>query len=152
MMKPAKPATVAAITDLILGVFRLNGALLQSGDTLVAGLGLTSARWQVLGAIDAAPVALPIAHIARNMGLSRQAVQRLANEMAKDGLVSFAANPHHARAQLVRMTSKGKAAFDAAMKLQRSWATELARGLSPAAISNAARLLDQVLNRLENAN
>ena len=40
-----------AVTQLILDVFRLNGRLLIAGDRLVGELGLTSARWQVLGAI-----------------------------------------------------------------------------------------------------
>jgi len=40
-----------ALTDLMLDLFRLNSLLLTSGDRLVAGLGLTSARWQILGAI-----------------------------------------------------------------------------------------------------
>ena len=78
------------ITDLVLETFRLNGRLLASGDALVADLGLTSARWQVIGAIALSPVPLSVAQIARNMGLTRQAVQRLANEMEADGLVRFA--------------------------------------------------------------
>ena len=40
-----------ALTNLILDLFRLNSLLLTEGDRLVAGLGLTSARWQILGAI-----------------------------------------------------------------------------------------------------
>ena len=50
-----------SLTDVIIGVFRLNGALLVCGDALVADLGLTSARWQVLGAIALSPVPLPVA-------------------------------------------------------------------------------------------
>ena len=40
-----------ALTGLVIEVFRLNGDLLAAGDALVGDLGLTSARWQVLGAI-----------------------------------------------------------------------------------------------------
>src|SRR5437016_12492641 len=90
-----------ALTELMLEVFRLNGRLLASGDRLVADIGLSSARWQVLGAIALAGPHLPVAHIARNMGLTRQAVRRLVNELAADGLVAFATNPHHRRARLV---------------------------------------------------
>src|ERR1700751_4013808 len=97
-----------AITDLVLETFRLNGSLLASGDALVADLGLTSARWQVLGAAALAPGPLSVGQVARNMGLARQAVQRLANEMAADGLVRFAPNPHHQRPKLVLLTAAGK--------------------------------------------
>ena len=94
-----------AITDLVLETFRLNGRLLASGDALVADLGLTSARWQVIGAMALSPMPLSVAQIARNMGLTRQAVQRLANEMEADGLMRFAPNPHHQRAKLVVLTA-----------------------------------------------
>ena len=82
------------VADLIVSVFRLNGALIDTGNRLVADIGLTSAWWQVLGALDLSPVPLPVAHIARNMGLSRQAVQRVADLLAEKGLVRFAVNPH----------------------------------------------------------
>lgn len=112
-------------TELILETFRFNGALLAAGDALVAPLGLTSARWQVLGAIDLAPEPLPIAHIARNMGLSRQAVRRTVDEMAAEGILAFAPNPHHARAKLVAMTPAGRKLFARASELQRPWAARL---------------------------
>ena len=143
-----KPA-VESLTELIRETFRLNGRLLEAGDELVRPLGLTSARWQVLGAIDASPVPLPIAHVARNMGLSRQAVQRLANEMEKDGLVRFAPNPHHERAKFVVMTDQGMAAFRSAIAKQRQWAQRLAEGLSCDSIGDAARVLRALRQKLE---
>ena len=138
------------ITGLVLETFRLNGRLLVSGDALVADLGLTSARWQVIGAIALSPVPLSVAQIARNMGLTRQAVQRLANEMAADGLLRFAPNPHHQRAKLVVLTAAGKSAFAAAMKRQGAWASDLGAGLDPRKIAAAAATLRSVRRRLEN--
>src|SRR5271166_5189105 len=114
-----------ALTELVLEVFRLNGELLAAGDALVGDIGLTSARWQVLGAIGLSPVPLPVAHLARNMGLTRQAVQRLVDEMRGDGLVSFVANPHHRRAILVVMTDEGEAVYRAALARQEGWADAL---------------------------
>ena len=38
-----------ALTQLMLDLFRLNSLTLTAGDRLVADLGLTSARWQILG-------------------------------------------------------------------------------------------------------
>jgi hypothetical protein len=43
------------VSELALEIFRLNGELLADGDALVADLGLTSARWQVLGAVALSP-------------------------------------------------------------------------------------------------
>ena len=102
------------VVDVILSVFRLNGQLIDAGNRLVRDIGLTSAWWQVLGALDLSPVPLPVAHIARNMGLSRQSVQRVAGLLAEKGLVRFEANPHHQRAKLVVLTPRGRAAVGAA--------------------------------------
>src|SRR5882724_9322518 len=105
-----------ALTDLILDLFRLNSRMLAAGDRLVAELGLTSARWQILGAIVNADRPQPVAWLARNLGANRQNVQRIINDLHAERLVAFEANPHHRRAQLVVLTDKGSQAFDAAMR------------------------------------
>lgn len=138
-----------ALTELILEIFRLNGRLLAAGDQLVGGLGLTSARWQVLGTIALADMPQPVAGIARNMGLNRQGVQRIVNEMEAEGLVSFALNPHHKRAQLVILTKKGRSAYDAATELQIPWANALAKGMSIADIETVVSLSSALRTRLQ---
>ena len=62
----------SAFTELILEVFRLNGLLLEAGDRITQPVGLSSARWQVLGVVEHEPT--PVAHVARIMGLTRQSV------------------------------------------------------------------------------
>ena len=69
-----------SVTGLILDVFRLNGRLLIAGDRLVGELGLTSARWQILGAIAYAERPESVAWHARTLGLHRQGIQRIVNE------------------------------------------------------------------------
>jgi DNA-binding MarR family transcriptional regulator len=133
-----------AVTELFLEVFRLNGRLLAAGDKLVADLGLSSARWQVLGAAALSPVPLPVAHLARNMGLARQSVQRLVDEMMNDGLVRYAPNPQHLRAKLVLLTDRGERAYRAAMDRQALWADELATGLTAEAIVSASSILRRI--------
>jgi DNA-binding MarR family transcriptional regulator len=138
-----------ALTRLVLETFRLNGRLLSAGDALVDDIGLTSARWQVIGAIAESSVPLPVAHIARKMGLTRQTVQWLANEMKRDGLVRFEANPAHRRAQLVVLTPRGRASYRAAMKRQRAWVQQLAVGLSLEQIEAARSTLLTIRRHLE---
>ena len=137
-----------AISELILEVFRLNGRLLDAGDALVADIALTSARWQVMGAIALSPVPLPVAHLARNMGLSRQSVQRLTNEMEKDGLVMFAPNPYHERARLVLLTQRGTEAYREAMARQSPWAAKLASGIEAKDLEATRSLLRELRIRL----
>jgi DNA-binding MarR family transcriptional regulator len=137
-----------AWSGLVVEVFRLNGDLIEGGDALVQDLGLTSARWQVLGAVALAPVPLPVAHIARNMGLARQSVQRVVDDMQDDGLVRTEPNPHHRRAPLVAMTPRGEAAYERAMERKDLWADLLTQGLSPEAIEAAATLLRTLQQRI----
>jgi DNA-binding MarR family transcriptional regulator len=134
---------------LILEVFRLNGRMLAAGDALTAPLGLSSARWQVLGAIALSPIASPVAHLARNMGLTRQAVQRVANELASAGFVTWRDNPHHRRAKLLVLTEKGAAAFEKAMALQRPWLEALTKGLDAGLVAQAHDVLRTLRQRLE---
>jgi len=146
--KPHSPGG-EALTDLVLAVFRLNGRLLAAGDRLVSDLRLTSARWQVLGAIALAPNLQPVAWLARSMGLNRQGVQRLVNEMRQDGLVELRPNPHHRRAHLVALTKRGEDAFASASRLQAPWANALAHGIGAGEFAKTRRLLATLCERLD---
>jgi len=121
---PAHTPQGAVFTDLVLEVFRLNGALLAFGDGMTRDLGLTSARWQVLGALDQGPAT--VSQIARAMGLSRQSVQRLVDVLVTEGLLTLRDNPNHRRARLVDFTAAGRAALDAVTARQAAWANAVA--------------------------
>lgn len=138
-----------ALTSLILDLFRLNSLLLTAGDRLVGGLGLTSARWQILGAIVAAERPQPVAWLARDLGANRQNVQRIVNDLQKEGLVAFETNPHHRRAQLVVLTDKGRQVYDAAGRLQAPWINGLADGLPIKDIKAAHDLIAALRHRLD---
>jgi len=149
MKKPKRTPEGDALTDLVLDLFRLDSLLLTSGDRLVSPLGLTSARWQVLGTIVAAERPQPVAWLARDLGGNRQNVQRIVNDLHKEELVAFEVNPHHRRAQLVVLTEKGRRAFDAAMDLQAPWINGLADGLSVKDIRTVHRVIRTLRDRLE---
>jgi len=148
-MKKAKRTPAGeALTNLILDLFRLDSLLLTGGDRLVAPLGLTSARWQVLGAVITAERPQPVAWLARDLGGNRQNVQRIINDLHKEGLVSFEVNPHHRRAQLVVLTDKGKRGFEAAMELQAPWVNGLSDGLTVKEIETVHRVVTALRKKL----
>jgi DNA-binding MarR family transcriptional regulator len=149
MRKVKRTPAGDALTDLMLDLFRANSLLLTAGDRLVAPLGLTSARWQILGAIVSTERPQPVSWLARDLGANRQNVQRIINDLHKDGLVAFETNPHHRRAQLVVLTDKGKRAFDAAMDLQAPWVNELADGLLVKDIGTVRRVVTALRMKLE---
>jgi DNA-binding MarR family transcriptional regulator len=143
-----EPGTASeAFTDLVLEVVRANGRLLAAGDRLAAPTGLTSARWQVLGAVEAAP--LTVAGIARAMGLARQSVQRIADLLAAEGIVAFRDNPAHRRARLVAPTRRGREMLDAVNRLQADWARHVSDGMTAGELDAAASVLRRIRARLE---
>src|SRR5215510_344085 len=54
---------------------------------------------------------LTVPQIAEMRPTSRQRMQRLADELAADGLVRFIDNPRHRRSKLVELTAKGEARY-----------------------------------------
>ena len=138
-----------ALTALIIDVFRLNGLLVMAGDRMVARLGLTSTRWQVLFAINEAEPAQPVAWLARDMGGNRQNVQRIVNDLRKMGLVTLEVNPHHRRASLVVLTDKGRRTFDEAMRVQAPWANLLSEDLAIKDIDTTRRFVAELRKKLE---
>ena len=149
MTKTKRTPAGAILTDLILDLFSLTSRMLTVGDKLVADLGLTSARWQILGAVTQADRPQPVAWLARDLGAYRQNVQRIINDLHKEGLVAFEANPHHRRAQLVVLTDKGKRAFEAAMNLQVPWVDNLSDGLSVKDLETVHRVVAALRKKLE---
>jgi DNA-binding MarR family transcriptional regulator len=136
-----------AFTELILETFRFNGRLLTAGDRLTKPFKLSSARWQVLGAIVEKP--LSVAQIARNMGVARQSVQRLADNLEKTGIVEYAPNPDHERAKLVRLNDEGYRVVKALIQSQIRWANEIASTASSGEIASALSLMRKLRLRLE---
>lgn len=96
------------LSGTALTTFRLNGQFLGVAEEMARPAGLTAARWQVLGAVLATP--LPVAGIARAMGITRQSVQRIADLLVDQGLAEYLPNPAHRRAKLLRPTAGGLAA------------------------------------------
>ena len=139
----------SAMTDAVLDLFRLSNQLAAAGDKLVAELGLTSARWQVLGTIVSAAGSQPVSWLARDMGANRQNIQRIVNDLVTEGLVEFKPNPHHRRAQLVALTDAGQKAFDDAMSLQAPWMNDLTDGLHAAEVQTAHKVIATLRQKLE---
>jgi len=149
MTKTSRSEKGDALTDLILTMFRANNLTLTWGDRLVAPFGLTSARWQILGAIVFSERSQPVAWIARDLGANRQNVQRIVNDLHKEGIVVFEPNPHHKRAHLVVLTEKGRRAYEAALSVYYPKVGKLAEGLSLEEIRTAHRVVATLRDRLE---
>lgn len=146
---PARSPAGDALSWLVVQVFQLNGHLLSAGDALSQPAGQTSARWQVLAAVEHAP--MTVAQIARTMGLARQSVQRVADLLESDGLAVYEDNPAHLRAKLLRLTPQGLATLRTIQVAQRAWANALGAQIGEADLRQASVVLGRVLQALQKA-
>ena len=136
-------------TDIVLEVFKLSGLLVVEGDHITDEFGLSSARWKVLGALSFSTSPMTVPQIANAMGQTRQGVQRLVNEMIRDGFLVFQDNPNHKRAKLIVLTAKGKKTYERVDKKQIPWANSIATGIKRSDLKVASHVLKQLINKLE---
>ncbi|MFF2553914.1 MarR family winged helix-turn-helix transcriptional regulator [Nocardia sp. NPDC058058] len=126
--------STAAITS-----FKLNGQFLAIAEELAGPAGLTAAWWQVLGAVLHEP--LPVAGIAREMGITRQSVQRIADLLVEKGFAEYRPNPQHKRAKLVAGTAAGHAAV---RRINPQHAEMSARLVAELGIERFTRIVDSL--------
>jgi DNA-binding MarR family transcriptional regulator len=87
---------------------------------------------------------LTVPQIAQMRPTSRQRMQRLADELAAEGLVDFIENPKHQRSKLVRLTPKGDARYRALNARLLSVASTMGLALSEASIRNTSEIVRQL--------
>jgi len=138
-----------AFSALVVQVLQTAGALEAAGNDLARPAGQSTARWQVLAAVEEQPAT--VAAVARVLALTRQSVQRVADALQADGLVRYIDNPAHQRAKLLELTNSGSQTLRAIQTRQAKWARRCAAGLDPAALEAARRTLQAVLTQVRAA-
>lgn len=136
-----------AFDGLLHRVVALNRLFGAAGEALARPAGQTLARYLVLREAQNAPAS--VAELARRLRLTRQGVQRVADLLAGEGLVTYTDNPRHRRAKLVRPTDAGRAALEQIVDAQRAWAERLGPQIGHHKLEQANELLDEVLRVLE---
>lgn len=142
LVRPPRTTEGDAFTELVLEVAWLGGILTSIGEALAKLGDQTLARWVILDAIEDEPAT--VAQIARRRGIARQAVQRVADLLVKDGLVAYAPNPHHRRAKLVRPTRRGQKALRTISVAQKEWADAIGAQIGLAKLHKAKALVNEI--------
>jgi DNA-binding MarR family transcriptional regulator len=129
-----------AIADLMLEVAQFFFRLRAMGQR--AGL-ITSWGGGAFGFMRSLAVVGPLTvpQIAKMRPTSRQRMQRLADELAAEGLVAFIDNPRHRRSKLVRLTRKGEARYRAMSARLLAVAATMGEDLSETDIRKAAGIV-----------
>lgn len=144
------PTKADKLTTITLSVFRLNGQFVEWGNHFSQPHGLTTARWQVLGAIALAPQPPNIPQIAAAMGVTRQGVLKQINLLADEGLVQPLPNPTHKRSPLYALTRIGQTTYDALDDRWNRHVQKMATGFTAADLDAALRVLSVMSQIYEN--
>ena len=87
---------------------------------------------------------LTVPQIAQMRPTSRQRMQRLADELAAQGLVEFIDNPKHQRSKLVRLTRKGEARYQKLSARFLAIASTIGVDVSEADIRNTIEIVRRI--------
>src|ERR1051326_2554179 len=87
---------------------------------------------------------LTVPQIAQMRPTSRQRMQRLADELAAEGLVKFTDNPKHQRSKLVQLTRKGGSHYRELNARFLAIASTMGTALSEANIRKATEIVRQL--------
>jgi DNA-binding MarR family transcriptional regulator len=116
-----------ALALLVADVYECAGALRRVGDELAARAGQTQARWQLLSVRSEG--GWTAATAARRLGVSRQAVQQVADALQRDGLLRPEPNPRHRGSPLLRLTPAGRRALRSIAPGAAAWHDGVAAAL-----------------------
>src|SRR5262249_46461873 len=94
---------------------------------------------------------LTVPQIAEMRPTSRQRMQRLADELAAEGLVEFLDNPRHRRSKLVHLTRKGNARYRAMSARLHEVAATMGADLSEADIRKAIDIVRRLSEETKGA-
>jgi DNA-binding MarR family transcriptional regulator len=142
-------SAAGSLIDLIDEVVRLRGRVMAATSGFGSGSGLSSAQMTVVTAVVNARHPPTVPQIARSLGLSRQAIQRVADTLVDAGLLTLADNPDHQRAKLLVATDSARRAQGEADRLSRSWAERTIRGMATSDIDHATETLRELRTRIE---
>lgn len=130
-----------AWTQFALSVFELNGHIIAAGETIAQSVGQSSARWQVLGTTFEPRT---VSQIARDLGISRQGVQRVADVLEGEGLVASRPHPTDQRTALFELTPAGHEAMSELYQRQLAWSLEVLNKIDGDKLRRVTALMDEV--------
>lgn len=136
-----------AFRSLVADVYELAGVLRRHGDEIAGRVGQTQARWQLLSVVSEGEWTVP--RVAERLGISRQAVQRVADDLEVDGLVRYVDNPRHRRSPLVELTGDGSTTLASITNAARSWHEDILEHLDEEALPRMGHDIRMLLTQID---
>ncbi len=131
---------------LVADIYEAAGLLRRSGEATAGAEGQTQARWQLLSVVSESP--LSVAQAARRLGITRQGVQRVANDLVRDDLAAFRSNPDHRSSPLLALTPAGQETLKRITTRAAEVHESLTAGIPPSEITAARALLRRLMDQM----
>lgn len=139
--------TQERLSTIALTTFALNGLFLTVSERLTAPVGLTTTRWQVIGAVLQEP--LTQSEIARRMGITRQSVRRTSLQLIAEGMLNSMPNPSNRKAMLLHPTEKGRALIKQINPQHAAFAKQLEETIGKEQLAKTLDTMTRLRNALE---
>jgi len=141
--KNIEPTAGKQLHDLFREVFKLHAALSGIMDKVHEQAGLSISQHKILRALsDIGPATVP--DMAALLGVSRQFVQTVCNDLLSRGFIEFTDNPRHKRSKLAASTESGRIAFRQARQKENEIIEQAMPGIDPDKATDARELLERI--------
>ncbi|WP_119299874.1 MarR family winged helix-turn-helix transcriptional regulator [Dongia deserti] len=132
---------------LVARVFQAAGEMRRAGEAIAAQVGQTQARWQLMSVVSEGHWTVPDA--ARELGVTRQGVQRIADELVADGLAQYVSNPRHQRSPFLQLTPRGHETLAKITAVARRSNQKMARLLTAEQLDATRDVLHRIIASLQ---
>jgi len=114
---------IEAIRRVLDASHELVEQMAQLREQMAHRAGATRATWRVLAV--AARQGSTVPQLARRLGVKRQSVQRIADQLVESGRARYVTNPDHRRSPLLKLTVPGEAALKVLERELTDWESDL---------------------------
>lgn len=128
--------------DFVKALLSTQNTILKHGDFATGMYGQTSARWRVM--LRVSSDVTTVSAIAKEIGFSRQAVQRIADSLVNEGLATYSKSATDKRTQSIALTSKGIMIFNKLEVSFERWSKRLMSEISSESMLLLTQQLDSV--------
>lgn len=109
---------------------------------------ITLPRFDLMAQLERVPEGMKMGELSRRMMVTGGNVTGITDQLVEEGLVARLDNPKDRRAYIVKLTSKGRKAFDEMAKAHEQWIVELFAGLDSEQCDQLHELLAKLKTHL----
>lgn len=142
---------VAAYRLLMANVYELAALSRRDSETVARQVGVTVTQWHTMSVLSDQDAGASVPQIAARLGVTRQAVQRVVDQLLAGGHVERVANPHHETSPLVQLTGPGHEVLANLWELSDPPRAAMLTGADAARLDDARRTLQELIASLQKA-